>query len=58
MYINYEDLKKYISETTHAMDNDIAHNLEALHAACTLSLMMVRIDEQIQQGNIKTLEEQ
>lgn len=58
MYINYEDLKKYISETTHALDNDIAHNLEALHAACTLSLMMTRIEEQIQQGNIRIMEEE
>ena len=59
MYINYEDLKKYITETIHAMDNDIAHNMEALHAACTLSLLLTRLDEEIERGdNIRTLEEQ
>ncbi len=59
MYINYEDLKKYITETIHEMDNDVAHNLEALHAVCTLSLLLSRLDEQIEQGdNIRTLEEQ
>ena len=58
MYIDYEDLTKYIKDTIHTMDNAIAHNLEALHAACTLSLLLTRLDEQIKQGNIKTLEEQ
>lgn len=56
MYINYENLEKYIVDTIHSMDDDLAHNMEALHASCTLSLLLTRLEEQIQQGNIKTLE--